>query len=60
MWEDIEWEEVSMVKALKVWANSNRNIKCKYGNRTRYYNGYNEIKIEHSQIIDARWFIEKI
>lgn len=60
MWETIDWEEVPMWKALKMWANNNRNIKCVDRNHIYYYNGYDKIKIEHSQVKSGKWFIEKI
>lgn len=60
MWENIEWVEVPMWKALKMWANNNRNIKCVYENRTYYCNGYDEMKIQHCQVRSGKWFIEKV
>jgi hypothetical protein len=58
-WERLDWEEVPMWKALKVWANSNRHVKCIDGNCYYYYNGWDEMKISHCQVRRGKWFIEK-
>lgn len=59
--ESLEWEEVPMWKALKVWANNERHIKCIDGNAYYFYHGQLKMKgLSHSQVKNGKWFIEKM
>lgn len=58
--EKREWQEVPMWKALKIWANSHKLIKCVDGNCYSYYGGFDSLReIRHSQVTDGKWFVEK-
>lgn len=60
-YNQLEWVEVPMWKALKVWANNNRHVKCVKGNSTYFYNGHEPLtKINHNQVTEGKWFIEKM
>lgn len=60
MWESLEWEEVPMWKALKIWASNERHIKCTEGNIIYHYHGQEAMnKLRHSQVKNGKWFIEK-
>lgn len=59
-WEKLDWIEVSMTKALKIWSNNHSCVKCVVGNHNYYYAGNREMKINHSQILSGKWYIEKM
>lgn len=57
----VEWEEVPMWKALKIWSNNRKRIKCVVGNWTCYYGGWESLKeISHDQVSEGKWFVEKM
>ncbi|PKR83244.1 hypothetical protein [Heyndrickxia camelliae] len=60
-YEKIDWKEVPMWKALKIWANNQKHIKCIDGNLYYFYHGQEALsKITHNQIQFGKWFVEKM
>lgn len=59
--DKLEWVEVPMWKAMKLWANNQRHVKCVEGNFYYFYHGYEPMKIlNQSQVKNGKWFIEKM
>lgn len=59
--ETCDWEEVPMWKAMKVWANNQKHVKCIVGNAYYFYHGQMNMKgISHKQVTDGKWFVEKM
>jgi hypothetical protein len=58
-YEKLNWVEVPMWKALKMWSNNRNNIKCVDGSSCYFYNGdMNLQNLNHSQVKNGKWFIE--
>jgi hypothetical protein len=57
----LEWVEVPMWKAMKLWANNQRHVKCVDDNSYHFYHGQEKMKgINHSQVKNGKWFVEKM
>lgn len=59
--DKLNWVEVPMWKALKIWANNQKHIKCIDSNYYYFYHGQEPMdKLTHSQVQNGKWFIEKM
>jgi hypothetical protein len=56
----IDWVEVPMWKALKVWANNHRHVKCIEGNYYYFNHGQEKMSITHRMVTNGKWYIEKM
>lgn len=57
--ETLNWAEVPMWKALKIWANNKSHIKCVEGNSYYFYHGENNMNVlTQLQVTNGIWFIE--
>lgn len=57
--ENLNWTEVPMWKALKMWANNQCHVKCVDGSSYYFYHGQSDMKVlTHSQVKNGKWFIE--
>ena len=56
--DKLDWVEVPMWKALKVWANNEKHVKCVEGNQYYFYHGQEDIKrITSRQVKNRKWFV---
>ena len=59
--DTLDWMEVPMWKALKLWANNQRHVKCIDGNHFYFYHGQESMKnLEQNQVKNGVWFVEKM
>lgn len=59
--DKLEWEEVPMWKALKIWANNQKHIKCVQGNSYYFYHGQSDMNnLTQSQVKNGKWFVIKM
>ncbi|PHE64159.1 hypothetical protein COF68_04745 [Bacillus toyonensis] len=58
-YENLNWEEVPMWKALKLWAEECRHIKCQIGKSNYFYRGSEIIdKLDSEHVTEGVWFAE--
>ncbi len=59
--ENLNWVEVPMWKAMKLWSHNQRNVKCVDGSCYYFYHGQSSMKnINHSQVKNGKWFVEEV
>ncbi|AFQ29887.1 hypothetical protein P4493_05440 [Bacillus thuringiensis] len=56
----VDWKEVPMWKAMKLWANNQTHVKCKLGETNYYFHGQESMAdLEPEFISNGVWFIEE-
>ncbi|AKQ08350.1 hypothetical protein PQE66_gp035 [Bacillus phage PBC2] len=58
--EKLDWEEVPMWKALKIWANNEKHVKCVEGSSYSFYHGQEKMNIRQSQVKNGKWYVQKM
>ena len=60
-YDSLDWEEVPMWKAIKLWGHNQRHVKCIVGNSYYFYSGYSKMTdINHDQVKEGKWFVNKM
>ncbi|QOV08422.1 hypothetical protein Kirov_223 [Bacillus phage Kirov] len=57
--DKLDWEEVPMWKALKLWGNNQKHLRyvSDDGNHYCFYHGQSEMTIRHSQVKSGKWYV---
>ncbi|MFF2531400.1 hypothetical protein ACFVS2_21070 [Brevibacillus sp. NPDC058079] len=60
-YDSLEWVEVPMWKALKLWSNNKKHMKCVVGRSHYFYHGQLPMKVlNHDQVQDGKWFVSEL
>lgn len=60
--DKLDWEEVPMWKALKIWANNEKHVRyiSDGGHHYYFYHGQQKMTINHSQVKSGKWYVQKM